>query len=266
MYYGTKANQLETSVESLLAQSYKPEKILLIQDGPVSSEVTTLLASLEANEKSVYLKRSEVNIGRGLARNCALNQIKTEFVALMDCDDIARTDRFRLQLECLKNSNFDIVGGVVEEFNIIPGDLGELRKLPSSHSDIKKLINFRTPYNNVTIMFRTSLFHELKGFRKLNYVEDWDFAVRAMAHGAVFHNLSEVLVDVRKNEKRNYNLIYLTEEIRLIWQAGRILNTQKIRVFASMTFRVCRFFLPLWVVSRIYSMFLRQNRNKKNKA
>lgn len=44
------------------------------------------------------------NLGISTSKNLALSEIKTEFVACMDSDDIAHPDRFVIQIDYLENT------------------------------------------------------------------------------------------------------------------------------------------------------------------
>jgi glycosyltransferase involved in cell wall biosynthesis len=258
VYSGSVVNEVEQAMESLLKQSLLPDEIIIVIDGPISSEVETLLEKYLKYENRITKKVLDKNLGRGVARNFGALEVKTEFIAIMDSDDIARCDRFEKQIKIMRENDIDLLGGAIEEFEKFPGDLGQVRRLPALHENIKSIAPFRTPYNNVTIMFRNELFKKIKGYDDFNFVEDWDFAVRALASGAIFYNMPEVLVDVRINKKRSYNLNYLSEELLLITDLKKKLSTPYHIIFFSCFLRVAKALLPLALLNVIYSKTLRK--------
>ena len=176
----------------------------------------------------------------------------------MDSDDIARPDRFEKQLRHFATSDTDILGGVIEEFRATPGDLNLQRICHLNHRDILARLPFRTPVNNVTTMFRRGIFDQVGGYRDLNFVEDWDFFARVTHAGARFSNLPDVLVDVRINPTRNYNMKYLGEEIANIRNIGRLLRVNFLVVAVSVFLRVIRAVMPEKLIDAVYSVFLRR--------
>jgi hypothetical protein len=70
--------------------------------------------------------------------------------------------------------------------------------------------------------------------------------------------MPEVLVDVRINKKRSYNLKYLSEELLLITDLKKKLSTPYHIMFLSCFLRVVKALLPLALLDVIYSKTLRK--------
>ena len=73
-----------------------------------------------------------------------------------------------------------------------------------------------------------------------------------------FSNLPDVLVDVRINPTRNYNMKYLGEEIVNIRNIGRLLRVNFLVVAVSVFLRVIRAVMPEKLIDAVYSVFLRR--------
>jgi glycosyltransferase involved in cell wall biosynthesis len=69
---------------------------------------------------NVKILRLERNLGPGLSRDHAIRASKHNIVAIMDADDLCSFNRFERQLHELTINGVDVVGGFIEEFNIIP--------------------------------------------------------------------------------------------------------------------------------------------------
>lgn len=81
---------LSETLESLAAQSLPAKEILLIDDG---STDRSLAIAAQANLPNLRILRQE-NQGPSAARTLGLAEVKTEFVAFFDADDLAPPDRF----------------------------------------------------------------------------------------------------------------------------------------------------------------------------
>ena len=107
------------AIQSVLNQSLPPAEVIIVVDGPVNPAIQAALATL-----CVYLVvriiQLENNVGLGGARHIAIQQATKDIIAVMDSDDICADGRFQRQASMLKNNNLDIVGGYIEEFDLIP--------------------------------------------------------------------------------------------------------------------------------------------------
>ena len=263
VYWGSKLNDVRQSIDSILLQTYQPEQIVIVCDGEIPAILKRELDRYASQNDCIEIQELKSNCGRGQARNYAASFVTKDLIALMDSDDISRPDRFEKQIEVFMAQSADVVGGIIEEFSECPGDLKRLRNVPITHKAVRSLIPFRTPYNNVTVMFRTDIFRSVGGYKNLNFVEDWDFAVRAIANGARFINISHVLVDVRVNLERKYTVKYLKEELNLIFNLKQTLSVPYSVILFSMFSRIIRKLLPKLFSDWIVYTFLRNKHNNE---
>jgi glycosyltransferase involved in cell wall biosynthesis len=96
------AKYLPIALESVVAQTFADWRIILVDDGSTdntSEVVAPFLARL--GPKLSYLKQP--NAGMSAARNTAIRNSSSEFVALLDADDIWLPDRLLKSLEKFEN-------------------------------------------------------------------------------------------------------------------------------------------------------------------
>lgn len=259
IYNGDKPNQVKESIQSLLDQTLLPSKILINIDGPINKELENSISEYFDNPLFSFY-RTPVNRGLGHSRRLLINLIDTEYIAVMDSDDIAVKNRFELQLEKLKNENLDIVGGYIEEFKCLPGDLKIIRKVAIKHNEIVKAAKWRQPMNHVTVIFKKNIYEKTGGYHDIRNVEDYDLFYRMIKVGASFGNINKVLVMVRCDNNfyaRRRGFSYLKNELKIFNQMyfDKFIDL-RIFIFNVAVRILCRF-LPKKLLNIFYKFVLR---------
>lgn len=223
VYINDDAEYFSRAIQSIwMDQDLKPDEIILIIDGPIKDNLKAKI-DFWKNFIGDKFKIVTQNINKGLASslNIGINLCSGEFVARMDADDISFPDRFKKQLEFLKNHDIDILGGQIVEFGRDIDDIISIRKVPTSHDDIVKFMKYRSPFSHPTIIFRRNIFVELEGYDPNIFPEDYDFYVRAYLKGLKLANLDDNLLwfrlgeDANKAIKRRWGTDYAKNELKL---------------------------------------------------
>ena len=116
IYKNDKPEFVRLALDSMLVhQSVTPSEIVLVQDGPVSEALSSLLLEYEAKYNNILnIIRLETNGGLGNALKLGVECAKFDIIARMDSDDICLPNRFQIQLEYLETyPDVDIVGGQI---------------------------------------------------------------------------------------------------------------------------------------------------------
>ncbi len=190
------------TLDSLFTQSAQSFDIFVQGDGVLAPEVEFYLDTLYLKKKITSLHKRTTNRGLAYSLNELIKRVLTleyDYIFRMDADDICSPDRIKHQLDYLsKHPEVEILGGWIEEFNT---DTTEKRVVayPESHQDIFNLLVKRSPLAHVTVAFRSSFFEKYGFYNSESLCEDLDLWIRAFDKGARFHNLQEVLVNVRTN-------------------------------------------------------------------
>lgn len=218
VYGGDDAEHFECAVNSILEQTVAPDEVVLVVDGPVPTEIDRVIRSYEENELFAVIRFSE-NQGHGNARRAGIAACRNELVAIMDADDISAPDRFEKQLAVFASGeDIDIVGGNITEFVDRPENIVARREVPGRDEEIKDYMKTRCPFNQVTVMFRKSMYEKVGGYIDWYCEEDYYLWIRMMQSGAVFANIDKVLVNVRVGEdmyRRRGGVKYFKSEARL---------------------------------------------------
>ena len=200
IYKNDKPEFVRIALDSMLVnQSVKPSEIVLVQDGPVSEGLSSLLFEYEMNYPTIMsVIRLKQNEGLGNALMLGVEAAKNEIVARMDSDDICIPNRFEIQLAYLKaHPEVDIIGGQMTEFVDTPDNIVGRRKVPLSNDEIYDYMKSRCALNHVTVMFRRSVVLKIGNYQDWFWNEDYYLWVRMMMARCKFANVTEVLVNVR---------------------------------------------------------------------
>ena len=197
IHEGTEINHAKEALQSIENQSVTPNELIIIVDGPIKN--------LLLKEVFFYKKCSKIdtkivmypiNKGVGFARDIGIRKAKSDYIALMDSDDISHPDRLEKQLPVIENG-YDVVGAWIAEYDDNLKVLKSTRRVPTSNEAIKKFSRFRSPVNNVTAIIRKNAYLAVGGYKSLRALEDYDLYARMILKGFQFHNIEETLVDVR---------------------------------------------------------------------
>lgn len=224
VYNGTIADELEEAFFSIYHQTVKPTKIIIVADGPVCARVNNALDRFNTHD-CVKVVRSKENRGAGYARALAIEHSTSPLIALMDSDDISLKDRFEKQLYFIKNSDADVVGGMIAEFHSVPGDQDFIRLVPLKHEHIRNELKWKQPMNNVTLLFKRDAYENAGGYNNFPYFEDYDLIARMMIAGSKFANQEDILVDVRTGEgflRKRRGWAYLVEEQKQFYRLRKV--------------------------------------------
>jgi glycosyltransferase involved in cell wall biosynthesis len=203
VYKNDKPEFVRTALDSMLIhQSVKPSEIVLVQDGPVPSELCILLNEYENKfQEIIHIIRLEKNGGLGNALRLGVENAKYSIIARMDSDDICMPNRFEKQLAYLEtHPDCDIVGGQMTEFIGEPDNIVGRREVPLDNDGIYRYMKSRCGFNHVTVMFRKEAVLKAGNYQDWFWNEDYYLWVRMMMNKCVFANIPDVLVNVRSGE------------------------------------------------------------------
>jgi len=251
------------AASSVLDQTCPPNYMLITIDGDLLPDQEAILVELKSNYRDVMIsevRRKAVN-SRGVLLGEAVNECQTELVAIMDADDIALKDRFQKQLNMFtENSELDVVGSWVEEISPRDETHSTLRIVPHRHSDIYAFAKYRNPINNMTVMFKKKSVLAAGNYQGMQNFADYWLWIRMLESGAVFGNLSEVLVRARAAEamiERRSGVKYVISEANFYRHCHKV-------GFLSAPYALLMFFvraplrlLPKYLLAAFFRIFLR---------
>lgn len=101
---------LPHAVTSCLAQTEKDIEVVIVNDGS-TDRTEEYLGWLEKQESRVKVMRPGKNLGRSEARNLGNSYVQSEYIAVLDADDLATPNRAELTLRKFKTGGLDYIYG-----------------------------------------------------------------------------------------------------------------------------------------------------------
>ena len=224
------AGTIVRAIDSVRAQTLTQWELVVVDDGSSDETISRVLA---IDDERIRLIRNARNRGLAASLNIAFRASRGELIARLDADDEALPDRFRKQVDFLReHPEIDVVGG---EALLIGRDGRELgiAKRPETHDDIVRSIYKINPFIHPAVMMRRRVLEELGGYdESLQRAQDYDLWLRGAARFR-YHNLQEPLIRYTKPERPTWtssghaaHVIWTNAKrqgtpLRGLWFAGR---------------------------------------------
>lgn len=262
VYAADDPNEFGEALDSCLKQTYPPERLIVVADGPLTVQLDSILARYEHDHKIIESHRLPSNCGRGAAARMGIKKCKYNLVGIMSANDVSVPERFEKQVSYLENNpSVDVVGGYVAECTDKLEEVQNVRKVPTEPSDIASMARFRSPMNSVTVMYRREAVLSAGNYRPLDRMEDYDLWVRLLLDDATLTNIPEILAKVRAGEdmyRRRGGIEYAREEFRQqvsFWRMGFI---GAHRALVNLSLRLPIRLVPNRLRSWVYQRFFRE--------
>jgi len=193
------AAYLDEAINSILKQTFPEFELIIINDG--STDDSLIIIKLwEKKDPRIRLVEQK-NKGRSYSRNKGLELAVSDYIVMMDSDDVAMPDRLRVCYDYLqKHPEVVAVSGQYEKICMY-GVSMHVSSLPLEHEFIERdlLQDKGNSFTQGASMYRKSLAQKVGGYN-LSYVlgEDADLFLRMALHGKLI-NLPDVLLKYRRH-------------------------------------------------------------------
>ena len=199
LYLKEKPEYLNEALKSVINQTVKPNEIVIVYDGPITTELKSVVEQYVSNNPGlIKIIDNPENKGLGLALADGVPQCTYELIARMDTDDICRKDRFEKQLEeFVKDPRLDICGSHILEFEEKEENIVARRRVPLVDKDIKEYQKRRDGFNHVSVMFKKKSVLAAGNYQSCLLMEDTLLWANMFMNGAKGKNIDDYLVYVR---------------------------------------------------------------------
>ena len=187
-----------SSLGSLIQQTIREIEIVVVNDG--STDATEEIATnLAGRDPRIRVVRTPRNLGIAGALNYGLQFCRAPYIARIDGDDLAVSDRIEKQHAFLQtHPDTGIVGSATRAIDEGGNAIGffSTSTVPLTQEQIARTLLLSPPCAHIW-MARREVYDKLSGYREVQYAEDYDFLLRAITAGFRIGNLPEALTLVR---------------------------------------------------------------------
>lgn len=236
-------NFIEESLNSVLDQTYG-EWLLYVLDDASTDRTNEIVKEYVENDSRIILVENKKNLGISKTRNKLLKLVKTEFVAWLDSDDIALSNRLLDQVNFLKkNVGIFGLGGSRIVIDEVGKELSSYRnyEIESDPDYIRLKVVSENPFCNSTMTFRNQSFTIDDNFPPAEDFEFWsrlilladkriinksEFYVKYRKHSNNSSNKNQVK-QLRLNDKivsRNLNVLGINSSVKTNYYLHHYLN------------------------------------------
>ena len=167
------------SIQSILNQTFTDFEFIIIDD--CSTDNTWEIIQSFSDNRIITIQNKK-NIGNYPSRNIGMNKAKGRYIAVMDGDDIALSDRLMKQY-CYLEENPEILA-IGTQFDFIGFDY--IRDSPVSYEKICAGLLINNCFLHPSLLIRTEIIKQLNGYNeKYIYSSDYDLVCRISLLGKI---------------------------------------------------------------------------------
>ncbi|MBW4568369.1 MAG: glycosyltransferase [Tolypothrix carrinoi HA7290-LM1] len=178
VYNGEKT--INSTIESVLKQTFVDLEILVIDDGSTDSTVEIVKSILDSR-LHIY---SYPNAGISANRNRGLAKATGEYLSFIDADDLWVSDKLEAQLNALlKHPQAALAYSWTDYIDMNGNFLKSGRRITETGNVYSKLLMYNFLENGSNPLIRSEAFNTVGGFdESLPVAEDWDMWLRISAY------------------------------------------------------------------------------------
>jgi len=180
-----RAAMLPEAVASVLAQSYRPIEIIVVDDGSTDATPSVVSALVKEHPDMVF-GVTQKNAGPGAARNLGLQSARGEFIQYLDSDDLLLPQKFEWQVAALRtNPDAGLCYGRTSRLNLVTGTSRPWARTGEFIQSIFPDFLPKRGWDTNAPLWRRSACDRIGPWLSLRCMEDWEHDLRAGMLGVV---------------------------------------------------------------------------------
>ncbi|WP_435274805.1 glycosyltransferase family 2 protein [Psychrobium sp. nBUS_13] len=153
---------IQAVYDSLSAQSYENWE-WLVTDDCSTDETRNILNRISLADKRVVFFCNKINSGAAVSRNVSLSKSNGEYIAFIDSDDLWEKNKLELQLNFMKDNNFDFS---FTSFKVVDSNGISSGKVIDNFKNVKKvnyndMLKKKATLGCSTVMLKKSSFGDI---------------------------------------------------------------------------------------------------------
>lgn len=105
------------TIESVLNQTYQNWEMLIIDDCSTDNSSDVIKRYAEKDKRIRYFRTDKPSGSPALPRNIGIENVKGDFIAFLDSDDVWLQDKLEKQIKFIEENNYDLVYSFYEKMN-----------------------------------------------------------------------------------------------------------------------------------------------------
>ena len=195
--YNESEEWLRHSIESILSQTYTNIEFVIVLDNPKNLVIKNIISEYQKQDSRIIVVENEKNVGLVASLNRALKFCNGDYIARMDADDIAISDRIEIEVDAIEKYSVDFVMGAVRLVDEEGAAIIEQRMGNIPPDKFEKCMRYGNISTHPTWLLKKHVYDELNGYRNIRYCEDLDFVLRAIQNGFRCYKLNDILLNYR---------------------------------------------------------------------
>ena len=227
------AEYIREQLDSILAQTLKPDEIIIQDDGSTDDTIQ-ILREYTKRDRSISIFQNDVQLGVNNNFYSALDKATGDYIAISDQDDLWDPQKLQKQYEAIRDNEHWLCFHLSFQFygNIVPNNIIYDNRMPNF--GIERILFKAIIIQGHTMFFKKELWLEFKKRMKpefRNYfIYDNELAIVASLYGNIVC-LPECLVLHRRTEK---SVTFLPQERSVKYQ--RSLKNGLAMLFRNISF------------------------------
>ena len=188
---------LRPAMESILHQTYRPFRFLIVDDASTDDTQQILRAT---DDPRIEVLRLERNVGQTAALNIGLRHASTPWVARMDADDVSHPQRLEEQMGALEeDTSVSCVGTGIWEFREDPRRVEAVKFRPKDHAQIQRAALHGSGMIHGSIVVNRPALLDVGAYdERYRYASDRDMFIRLFVRNRAM-NIQKPLLGVRRH-------------------------------------------------------------------
>lgn len=254
LYRADKPEIFDQAYQSILKNTLKPQKVVLVIDGPIPKKLQSIVQNWQEIDSTLCVVRLPENYGIVTALNIGLRECTSDYVIRCDSDDINVANRFSRLIESIVELKCDVLGSEIVE---VDDNRIERRKImPLDHSAIVRYSRFRNPINHMSVIFRRSKISGVGGYPNVPAKEDYALWLTCLQNGFKLANLAEplVMVNLGSNFEARRKKSAFSNEFKLLKHKNEIGFDSYLMNFFAFLVRVLLLMSPSQYLRIVYAL------------
>ena len=191
---------IDTSVNSILSQTYEDFEFLIVDD--YSNDLTyEKLKKIQKKDKRIKLYRNPKNIGLTASLNLLISKSNFKYIARQDGDDISLRKRLETQIYYLDTKHYDFCISRAR----IKGSKKNIPRL-THHLPSRLVIKYKNPFIHGTLMIKKNVMLDLGSYNELfYYAQDYKLFWDLLNKDIKFKYLKNVLYELNMENNISKN-------------------------------------------------------------